>query len=361
MDVPRNIVDRMRWRFRTHENRLAHMSATHGSNARGGKPKLLQLVKQAIRVRQYSPRTEKVYVNWIRRYVLFHDTRHPSDLDEDAVAAFLTHLANDLNASAATQNQASSALLFLYRNVLQLSMNPPQGIVRPSKPRRLPIVLTRHEVRAVLAEMSGLQRLIAQLLYGSGLRLLEAMRLRVKDVQLDRLEIVVRDGKGGDDRITMLPAALRPDMAKQIEVVKSMHEADLRRGGGFVPLPDGMARKSPTAASQLAWQWVFPAVRGYTDSHTGRRFRHHLHESSIQRAVSRAVRSAGITKRASCHTFRHSFATHLLEDGYDIRTIQELLGHRDVKTTMIYTHVLNRGGRAVRSPLDVLYMDNTRL
>jgi integron integrase len=334
------------------------MSSIHGSNARGGKPKLLQQVRQAIRVRQYSPRTEKAYVGWIRRFVLFHDKRHPSELDEDGVAAFLTDLACAGSASAATQNQASSALLFLYRDVLGISMNPPRGIVRPAKPRRLPIVLTRHEVRVVLAEMSGLQRLIAHLLYGSGLRLLEAMQLRVKDVHLDRLEIVVRDGKGGNDRITMLPAPLRPDTAKQIEVVKSMHEADLRRGGGFVQLPDGMARKSPTAASQLAWQWVFPAVRGYTDPATGRRLRHHLHESSVQRAVSRAVRSAGITKRASCHTFRHSFATHLLEDGYDIRTIQELLGHSDVKTTMIYTHVLNRCGRGVRSPLDVLYLDN---
>jgi integron integrase len=334
------------------------MSSIHGSNARGGKPKLLQQVRQAIRVRQYSPRTEKAYVGWIRRFVLFHDKRHPSELDEDGVAAFLTDLACAGSASAATQNQASSALLFLYRDVLGISMNPPRGIVRPAKPRRLPIVLTRHEVRVVLAQMSGLQRLIAHLLYGSGLRLLEAMQLRVKDVHLDRLEIVVRDGKGGNDRITMLPAALRPDTAKQIEVVKSMHEADLRRGGGFVQLPDGMARKSPAAASQLAWQWVFPAVRGYTDPATGRRLRHHLHESSVQRAVSRAVRSAGIIKRASCHTFRHSFATHLLEDGYDIRTIQELLGHTDVKTTMIYTHVLNRGGRGVRSPLDVLYLDN---
>jgi integrase len=245
MDVPRDIVDRMRWQVRIHESRPAHMSATHGFNARGGKPKLLDLVRQAIRVRQYSPRTEEAYVGWIRRYVRFHDTRHPSDLDEEAVAAFLTHLANAGSASAATQNQASSALLFLYRDVLRLSIKLPQGILRPSKPRRLPIVLTRPEVRAVLAEMSGLPRLIAQLLYGSGLRLMEAMQLRVKDVHLDRLEIVVRDGKGGDDRITMLPAALRPDIAKQIEVVKAMHEAEFRRGGGYVPLPDGMERKSP--------------------------------------------------------------------------------------------------------------------
>jgi integron integrase len=273
------------------------------------------------------------------------------------MTAFLTDLASTRHVSAATQSQAASALLFLYREVLNLQVEPPKGVVRPSKPRRLPIVLTRHEVRAVLAEMRGLQRLIAHLLYGSGLRLMEAVQLRVKDVQLERLELMVRDGNGGDDRITMLPAALRPEMAKQIEVVKERHQAEARRGGGWVMLPAGLARKAPAAARHPAWQWVFPATRRYTDAATGRRLRHHLHESSVQRAVSRAVMKAGIAKRATCHTFRHSFATHLLEDGYDIRTIQELLGHHDVKTTMIYTHVLNRGGRGVRSPLDVLYLD----
>ena len=309
-----------------------------------------------IRARQFSPRTEEAYISWIRRYVRFHGTRHPAELDSAAMTAFLTDLASTRHVSAATQSQAASALLFLYREVLNLQVEPPTGVVRPSKPRRLPIVLTRHEVRAVLAEMRGLQRLIAHLLYGSGLRLMEAVQLRVKDVQLERLELMVRDGKGGDDRITMLPAALRPEMAKQIEVVKERHQAEAQRGGGWVMLPAGLARKAPGAARHPAWQWVFPATRRYTDPATGRRLRHHLHESSVQRAVSRAVMKAGIAKRATCHTFRHSFATHLLEDGYDIRTIQELLGHHDVKTTMIYTHVLNRGGRGVRSPLDVLYL-----
>lgn len=310
-----------------------------------------------IRARQFSPRTEEAYIGWIRRYVMFHGKRHPAMLDEAAVAAFLTHLASTQRVSASTQNQAASALLFLYREVLQLRMEPPSGVVRPSRPRRLPTVLTRQEVRAVLAEMRGPQRLIAHLMYGSGLRLMEAVQLRVKDVQLDRLEIMVREGKGGGDRVTMLPAALRPEMARQVENVKARHAADARGGGGWATLPAGLERKLTGAARQLAWQWVFPAARRYTDPQTGRRVRHHLHETTVQRAVAAAVRSSRIDKRATCHTFRHSFATHLLEAGYDIRTIQELLGHSDVKTTMIYTHVLNHGGRGVRSPLDALLLD----
>lgn len=331
------------------------MEAAHGSG--GGKPRLLQQVRMAIRARQLSPRTEEAYIGWIRRYVIFHGRRHPATLDEAAVSAFLTHLAAKQHVSASTQNQASSAILFLYREVLQLKMEPPRSVVRPSTPRRLPIVLTRHEVRLVLQQMNGPQRLIAHLLYGSGLRLMEAVQLRVKDVQLDRLEITVRQGKGGGDRITMLPVALRPELAQQIERVKARHDADSRSGGGWATMPAGLDRKLTEAGRQLAWQWMFPAARRYTDPRTSRRVRHHLHETSIQRAVARAVRSSGITKRATCHTFRHSFATHLLEAGYDIRTIQELLGHTDVKTTMIYTHVLNRGGIGVRSPLDVLLPD----
>jgi integron integrase len=328
-----------------------------GTPSRGAKPKLLHRVRLAIRARQYSPRTEEAYVGWIRRYVLFHGKRHPADLDESAVAAFLTDLASTHHVSSATQNQAASALLFLYREVLQLTMEPASGVVRPSKPRRVPIVLSPQEVRAVLAEMSGTQRLVAHLLYGSGLRLMEAIQLRVKDVQLNRLEIIVRDGKGGDDRVTMLPAALRADMAAQIERVTQKHAGEARRGDGWVAMPPGIDRKLSGAARQLAWQWVFPAARRHIDERTGRRIRHHMHETSVQRAVAQAVRRAGIPKRATCHTFRHSFATHLLAAGYDIRTVQELLGHRDVKTTMIYTHVLNTG-RGVRSPLDVLYLDD---
>ena len=321
------------------------------------RPKLLQQVRLEIRARQFSPRTEDAYVGWVRRYVLFHGRRHPAQLGAGEVTAFLTDLASTHRVSAATQSQAASALLFLYREVLQLPIEPPRGVVRPTKPRRLPIVLTRSEVRSVLAGMSGTQRLIALLLYGSGLRLMEAVQLRVKDVQLDRLELIVRDGKGGGDRITMLPAALRPEIMKQIELVQARHRKDVAAGAGWVRMPTGMDRKAPYAGRELAWQWIFPATRRHADPDNGRSYRHHLHETSVQRAVSRAVRRSGIAKRATCHTFRHSFATHLLEDGYDIRTIQELLGHRDVKTTMIYTHVLNRGGRGVRSPLDVLFLD----
>jgi integron integrase len=258
----------------------------------------------AIRARQYSPRTEEAYVGWVRRYVLFHGRRHPSELDESVVAAFLTDLASTHHVSAATQNQAASALLFLYREVLQLTMEPAKGVVRPSRPRRVPIVLTPQEVRAVLAEMSGVQRLVAHLLYGSGLRLMEAIRLRVKDVQIHRLELTVRDGKGGDDRITMLPAVLRADITNQIERVRAKHAEESRWGGGWAAMPPGLDRKLAGAARQLAWQWVFPAARRHTDERTGRRVRHHLHETSVQRAVAQAVRRAGIPKRATCHTIR---------------------------------------------------------
>ena len=259
--------------------------------------------------------------------------------------------------STATQNQAASALLFLYREVLCRTIDPPQGVVRPRKQRRLPVVVTHGEVAAVLRELTGTRRLVAELLYGSGLRLLEGLQLRVKDLDLERDEITVRRGKGGHDRVTVLPSALRQDLNRQLKRVRAQHEADCRRGAGWVEVPNALDRKAPAAARELQWQWLFPATRCYTHEATGQRRRHHLHESAIQRAVTEAVRSAGITKRASCHTFRHSFATHLLEDGYDIRTIQELLGHRSVKTTMIYTHVLNRGGRGVRSPLDRLRLD----
>lgn len=319
-----------------------------------GKPKLLEQVRQACRARQFSPNTEEAYASWVRRYVVHHGKRHPAQLDGDAVADFLTHLAVKGRVSASTQRQAASALLFLYREVLGIPMVAPAGVLRPSLPKRLPVVLTRAETSAVLAAMNGTTQLVASMLYGSGLRLLEALTIRVKDVDLPPREISVRQGKGGANRIALLPDTLRPAIDRQLRRVRTQHETDLGRGGGWVAMPGAMARKSPDAGRQLAWQWLFPATRVHSDSATGQRRRHHLHESAVQRSVTRAVRSAGISKRASCHTFRHSFATHLLEDGYDIRQVQELLGHRSVRTTQIYTHVLNSGGRGVISPLDRL-------
>jgi integron integrase len=318
------------------------------------KPRLLEQVRRACRARQYSDRTAEAYAGWVRRFVRFHGARHPRELGSEDVAAFLSHLANEEGVSTSTQNQAASALLFLYREVLGLEMNPPRGVTRPKKPRRLPIVLSRPEVAAVLEGLSGTKRLVACILYRSGCRLMEALQLRVKDVALDRSELSIRAGKGGYDRLTVLPAALQRDLKRQIQRVRILHNEDMQDGAGWVAIPNALARKYPSAGRELAWQWLFPATRRHTDSSTGQNRRHHFHESAIQRAVTNAVRQAGIAKRATCHTLRHSFATHLLEDGYDIRTIQELLGHRSVKTTMIYTHVLNRGGRGVTSPLDRL-------
>jgi integron integrase len=288
----------------------------------------------------------------VRRYVNFHGTRHPAELDGRAVDAFLSHLANDRNVATSTQKQAAAGLMFMYREVLRLTIEPDAAILRPAHRKRLPAVLTRDEVAAVLAELDGAPRLVASLLYGAGLRLMEALQLRLKDVEPERSEVVVRGGKGGHDRITMLPVALVKDLNRQIERVRRQHRQDLARGAAGAAVPTAIARKSPAAGQQPGWQWLFPASRTYQDPESGIRLRHHLHETAVQRAVTTAVRRAGIRKRATCHTFRHSFATHLLEDGYDIRTVQELLGHRSVKTTMIYTHVLNRGGRGVISPLD---------
>ena len=317
-----------------------------------GAPRLLDRMRDAIRLRHYSRRTEKAYVGWARRFVLFHGKRHPAEMGAAEVTAFLSHLATHSRVSASTQNQALSALLFLYRDVLGSDIGWLDDIVRARRPERMPSVLTREEVAALLAHLQGPEALIASLLYGAGLRLLEGCRLRVKDVELSRGELVVRDGKGSRDRVTMLPQRLVPRIAAQIERVRAQHAAELAAGRGSVEMPDALARKYPRAAFELGWQWVFPATRHYRDPVSGLERRHHLHESVVQKAVRAAVQRAGIVKRASCHTLRHSFATHLLESGYDIRTIQELLGHRDVSTTTIYTHVLNRGGRGVRSPLD---------
>lgn len=322
-----------------------------GADREVREPRLLDVVSDACRARHFSPRTIEAYCGWIRRYVLFHGKRHPADLTAADVASFLTHLATKGNVSGSTQNQAASSLLFLYREVLGRNLGVPQGITRPGKPRRMPVVLTREEVIAVLDRLDPREWLICGLLYGSGLRLLEALQIRVKDILFERGEVVVRRGKGGGDRVTMLPDALRIPLRRQIERVKALHEA-AERGHGWTDLPDALRNKAPRAARELAWQYVFPASRLVLDPVTQQHRRYHLHESAVQRAVTDAVRRSRIPKRATCHTFRHSFATHLLEDSYDIRTVQELLGHRSVKTTMIYTHVMNRGGRGVRSPLD---------
>lgn len=301
-----------------------------------------------------SPRTEQQYVGWIRRYIRYHGVRHPATLAEAEVVAYLTHLAAERHVARSTQVQALSALVLLYRDVLRRPLGDLRAVLRSTAPARLPTVLSREEIRRVLAELRGEAKLVGLLLYGSGLRLMECVTLRVKDVDLARGEIRVRRGKGAKDRITMIPAAARRDLEAQIQQVRRLHENDLRGGGGRVALPDALERKAPGWAAELAWQWVFPARRRYRDPVTGETRRHHLHETAVQRWISRAVRAAGIGKHATCHTLRHSFATHLLEDGYDIRTVQELLGHTDVSTTMIYTHVLNRGGLGVRSPADRL-------
>jgi integron integrase len=315
---------------------------------------LLDRVHEEIRRRHYSRRTEEAYVHWIRRFIYFSGKRHPRELGETEVTAFLNHLAAERKVAGATQNQALSALLFLYRAVLGVELEWLRGIERPSRPPRVPAVLTRDEVERLLRELHGVKWLIASLLYGAGLRVLECLRLRVKDVDLGYRQILVRDGKGEKDRVTMLPARLVEPMRAHLERVRLVHARDLREGYGEVYLPYALARKYPRAAREWRWQYVFPSAHRSADPEDGVLRRHHLDESVPQRAVREALTAAGIEKHASCHTLRHSFATHLLEAGYDIRTVQELLGHSDVSTTMIYTHVLNRGGRAVKSPLDRL-------
>jgi integron integrase len=314
-------------------------------------PRLLDRVRGALRARHYSFRTEKAYVAWIRRYLAFHRMRHPLEMGTAEITAFLTALAVRLHVSASTQKQAFSAVLFLYRDVLDRELTGLDRVVRAKPPLRLPLVLSRQEVATLLARLRGTPLLMASLLYGSGLRLLECARLRVKDVDFDRRELVVRDGKGRKDRVTILPSGLVLPLARHLERLRRIHDRDRARGVA-VDLPYALARKYPAAAHEWAWRWVFPASRTYLDVRTGEVRRHHLHESALQRALRTAVLEAGLSKPATCHTLRHSFATHLLETGYDIRTIQELLGHSDVNTTMVYTHVLNRGGRGVHSPLD---------
>lgn len=316
------------------------------------KPKLLEQVRDVIRRKHFSIRTEQAYTDWIRRFILFHRKRHPLEMGETEVSQFLTHLARVNNVAAATQNQALSALLFLYKEVLQREIGWLEGVERPKKPARLPVVLNREEVHKVFAHLRGTPRLMAGLLYGSGLRLMECVRLRVKDVDLASLRITIRDGKGGKDRITMLPVNVAESMRQHLVKVRAQHEQDLADGLGAVHLPTALERKFGNANRQWVWQYVFPSTRIAVDPRSGQSQRHHLAESVLQRALKEAVAVSGITKLATCHSLRHSFATHLLENGYDIRTVQELLGHKDVSTTMIYTHVLNRPGMGVKSPLD---------
>jgi integron integrase len=314
--------------------------------------KLLDRVRDAIRLKHYSYRTEESYVYWIRRFILFHNKRHPDQMDAPEIETFLTHLAVHESVAASTQNQALHAILFLYKHVLQQELRLQVDAVRANRPRYLPTVLTPTEVSLVLQELSGIHQLIAQLLYGSGLRLNEALQLRVKDLDFGHQQITIRDAKGHDSRVTMLPKTVVEPLHWHLKTVKRQHQQDLDRGYGSVYLPFALDRKYPNAERQWIWQYVFPANRISQDPRSDVSRRHHLHESGLQRAIKQAALQSGVEKRISCHTFRHSFATHLLQNGYDIRTVQELLGHKHVKTTMIYTHVLNKGGRGVRSPLD---------
>lgn len=317
-------------------------------------PRLLERVRMALRVRQYSARTEAAYLQWIRRYVLFHGRKHPAQLGGPEVTAFLTSLVTLRGVSASTQNQARAALIFLYAHVLLQPLGETEAPMPAKRPERLPVVLAKPETAALLACMTGLTKTMAYLLYGSGLRLFECLRLRVKDIDFERHQILVRDGKGRKDRVVPLPTCVRSALIDQIRFVRRQHEQDVANGGGFVELPDALRLKYPKLARHWTWQWLFPATRCYIDPKTGERRRHHLHETVLQRAVRDGARVAGLNKHVSCHTLRHCFATDLLLAGYDIRTVQELLGHASVTTTMIYTHVLQRGALGVQSPLDTI-------
>lgn len=317
-----------------------------------GEPRLLDQVRALIRIRHYSIRTEQTYIQWIRRYILFHGKRHPRDMGAEEITAFLSDLAVRKHVARSTQNQALAALLFLYRDVLQITLPWLDDVQRAKTPQRLPVVLTRQEVRSLLAQLEGTHWLMTALIYGAGLRLMECLRLRVKDIELHYRQLIIRDAKGQKDRVTILPQNLLEPVREHLVRVQALHQSDLAEGYGRVYLPFALSSKYPNADREWGWQYVFPSARRSQDPRGGAVRRHHAPEDALQRAVKRALRKAHIIKPATVHTLRHSFATHLLESGYDIRTVQELLGHADVKTTMIYTHVLNRGGRAVLSPFD---------
>jgi integron integrase len=314
--------------------------------------KILEQVSDAIRLKHYSFRTEQTYKEWIKRYILFHNKRHPGEMGAPEIQSFLSHLATEKNVAASTQNQALSAILFLYRHVLLKPIDIPADLIRAEKSRTLPTVLTHPEAMAVIRAMKGVPQLMAKILYGSGLRLMECLRLRVKDIDFGNHQIIIRDGKGEDDRLTILPDSLIPELQLYLQTVRLIHQKDLKAGFGEVYLPYALARKYPQAAHEWIWQYLFPALSPSADPVSKKTMRHHADPSVLQKAVRQAAQLARIDKPVSPHTFRHSFATHLLQNGYDIRTVQELLGHKDVKTTMIYTHVLQRGGLAVKSPLD---------
>jgi integron integrase len=327
-----------------------------GLSPQADHPRLFDAVVESVRVRHLSLRTEEAYIQWIKRYLQFHNFRHPAEMATAEINQFLSHLAVQGQVSASTQNQAFSALLFLYQRVLKVDPGRITGVIRANRPKRLPVVLSREEVARVLDKLTGVYHLVGLLLYGSGLRLLECLRLRVKDIEWDLGQILVREGKGDKDRRTMLPVAARARLSPHLEQRKRLYERDVERGRARVQLPGAFERKAPLASTEWVWQWVFPSATLSEDPRqpTAGLFRHHLHEGAVSRKIKQAVGASGIGKRATSHSFRHSFATHLLEDGYDIRTVQELLGHADVRTTMIYTHVLNQGARGVQTPLDKL-------
>jgi integron integrase len=320
-----------------------------------GKPRLLDQVRGVIRCKHYSIRTEQTYIDRIKRYIYFHNKQHPEDMGERHISAFLTHLAVNRKVASSTQNQALCALVFLYREVLKKEMGDFENLIRAKKPQKLPVVFTREEVRQVLLQLDGFHWLMGQLLYGAGLRVMECVRLRAKDIDFGYGQIVVRNGKGQKDRVTMLPEIIRDDLQRHLQKVRKTHETDLKAGFGAVYLPYALERKYKNANRSWSWQYVFPATRRSIDPRSGIERRHHISENVPQRAVRKAIRNCGLTKAGSCHSLRHSFATHLIEEGYDIRTVQELLGHKDVSTTMIYTHVLNKGGKGVQSPGDTLF------